>query len=206
MALDADDRLRLDYEQTTQYLRTLIDVRFRLLAFVPTVTGIAVAVIGQPRPAAELLGVGILGLLATLGIFVYELRNTQISGTLIRRAAELERQLQLPSSLGTQHFGGLYTERPGVNMQLLGFLPVSHGLGLALVYSAAIAGWSYLVAWGALERGGRARGPGGRGRARRGRRRRRPLRGRALPPPRGLARRAVELGRREILDLSPRPG
>lgn len=150
MALDPDDRLRLDYEQTTQYLRTLIDVRFRLLAFVPTVTGVAVAVIGRPRPAAELLGVGVLGLLATLGIFVYELRNTQISGTLIRRAAELERQLQLPSSLGTASSGGLYTERPGVNVQLLGFLPVSHGLGLALVYSAAIAGWSYLVAWGGL--------------------------------------------------------
>ena len=150
MALDVDDRLRLDYEQTTQYLRTLIDVRFRLLAFVPTVTGVAVAVIGRPRPASELLGVGALGLLATLGIFVYELRNTQISGTLIRRAAELERQLQLPSSLGTHHFGGLYTERPGVNLQLLGCLPVSHGLGLGLVYAAAIAGWSYLVAWGAL--------------------------------------------------------
>jgi hypothetical protein len=151
MALDADDRLLLDYEQTTQYLRTLIDVRFRLLAFVPTATAIAVAVIGQARSAAELLAVGVLGLLATLGIFVYELRNTQISGTLIRRAAELERQLELPSSLGTHAFGGLYTERPGVNVHLLGFLPVSHGLGLALVYSAAIAGWSYLVAWGGLK-------------------------------------------------------
>ena len=133
MALDADDRLRLDYEQTTQYLRTLIDVRFRLLAFVPTVTGVAVAIIGRPRPAAELLGVGVLGLLATGGIFIYELRNTQISGTLIRRSAELERQLQLPSSLGTHPSGGLYTERPGISEQLLGFLPVSHGLGLGLV-------------------------------------------------------------------------
>jgi hypothetical protein len=151
VALDADDRLRLDYEQTTQYLRTLIDVRFRLLAFVPTVTGVAVAIVGQPRPAAELLGVGVLGLLATLGIFVYELRNTQISGTMIRRAAELERQLRLPSSLGGQASGGLYAERPGITVQLLGFLPVSHGLGLALVYSAAIAGWSYLVAWGGLK-------------------------------------------------------
>jgi hypothetical protein len=150
MALDADDRLRLDYDQTTQYLRTLIDVRFKLLAFVPTVSGIAVAIVGQPRPAAELLGVGVLGLLATLGIFVYELRNTQISGTLVCRA-ELERQLQLPSSLGGQSSGGLYTERPGITVQLLGFLPVSHGLGLALVYSAAIAGWSYLVAWGGLK-------------------------------------------------------
>lgn len=61
MALDADDRLRLEYEQTTQYLRTLIDVRFRLLSFVPTVTGVAVAIIGRPRPVAELLGVGVLG-------------------------------------------------------------------------------------------------------------------------------------------------
>jgi hypothetical protein len=151
MPLDSDDRLRLDYEQTTQYLRTLIDVRFRLLAFVPTATAVAVAVVGRSGVAAELLGVGIIGLLGTLGIFVYELRNTQISGTLIRRAAELERQLELPASLGTQHFGGLYTERPGISIQLLGALPVSHGLGLGLVYSAAIGGWSYLVAWGALE-------------------------------------------------------
>jgi hypothetical protein len=154
MPLDADERLRLDYEQTTQYLRTLIDVRFRLLVFVPALTGLAVAVVGQPRPAAELLGVGIIGVVATLGVFVYELRNTQISGTLIRRAVELERQLQLPSSLGTQSSGGLYTERPGVNVQLLGTLPVSHGLGLGLVYAASIGGWSYLVAWGGLEAAG----------------------------------------------------
>jgi hypothetical protein len=148
--LEADEGLRLDYDQTTQFLHAFTDVRIRLLAFVPTISGAAVGLLGRPRPAAELLGVALLGLTATLGIFVYELRNTQISGTLIRRAAELERQLQLPSALGTSSSGGLYTERPGVNVQLLGFLPVSHGLGLALVYSAAIAGWSYLVAWGGL--------------------------------------------------------
>lgn len=149
-AVDVDDRLRLDYEQTTQLLRTLIDVRFRLLAFVPTISGIAVAFVGRPRPAAELLAVGLLGLLATLGIFVYELRNTQISGVLIPRATELEKRLQLPSESKGSDEGGLYSERPGITVQLLGFLPVSHGLGLALVYSAAIAGWTYLAAWGAL--------------------------------------------------------
>jgi hypothetical protein len=148
--VDADDRLRLDYEQTTQLLRTLIDVRFRLLAFVPTISGVAVAFVGRPRPAAELLGVGLLGLLATIGIFVYELRNTQISGVLIPRATELEKRLQLPSETKGADDGGLYAERPGISVQLLGFLPVSHGLGLAFVYSAAIAGWSYLVAWGGL--------------------------------------------------------
>jgi hypothetical protein len=147
-SVDADERLRLDYDQTTQLARALIDVRFRLLAFVPTVAGVAVAVIGTPRPAAELLGVGFLGLLATLGIFVYELRNTQIWASLILRATELERRLELPSELGGHGAGGLYGERPGITVQLFGFFPVSHGLGLGLVYSAAIAGWAYLVAWG----------------------------------------------------------
>src|SRR5205809_514200 len=61
--MDADDRLRLDYDQTTQLLRALMDVRFKLLGFVP---------VGQHR-------------------------------------------------------------------------------GLGLVYGAAISGWSYLVAWGALK-------------------------------------------------------
>lgn len=75
--MDADERLRFDFDQTTQLLRALVDLRFKLLAFVPTVAGTAVAFFGKPRPAAELLAVGLVGLLATLGIFVCELRNSQ---------------------------------------------------------------------------------------------------------------------------------
>jgi hypothetical protein len=148
--MDAEDRVRLDYEQTTQLLRTLVDVRFKLLAFVPTITGAAVGLVGRPRPAAELLGVGLLGLLATLGIFVYELRNTQLHDALLRRAAELERQLGLRSVLGASGPGGLFGELPGRAMRLFGVLPVSQDRGLALVYSAALAGWTYLSAWGAF--------------------------------------------------------
>ena len=62
-----------------------------------TISGIAVAFVGRPRAAAELRGVGLFGVLATIGI--------------------------------------------GITVQFLGFLPVSHGLGLGLVNSAAIAGW-----------------------------------------------------------------
>ncbi|MGZ4383713.1 MAG: hypothetical protein ACXVY3_03865, partial [Gaiellaceae bacterium] len=76
--MDADERLRLDYEQTTELYRTLLDVRFKLLAIVPTISGVAVGLLDKPRPAIELLAVGLLGLVATLGVFVYELRNTQI--------------------------------------------------------------------------------------------------------------------------------
>ena len=50
--------LRLDYEQTTDLLRTLADVRFKLLALVPTLSGAAVALLGHPGSAAELLALG----------------------------------------------------------------------------------------------------------------------------------------------------
>ena len=148
--MDADNGLRLDYEQTTQLLRTLVDVRFKLLAFVPTVAAAAVGLVGRPRPAAELLGVGMLGLLATLGIFVYELRNTQLQDAMVNRAVELERLLGLRSVLGASGPGGLFAELPSRTGRLLGVFPISQDGGLALVYSAALAGWTYLAAWGAL--------------------------------------------------------
>jgi hypothetical protein len=149
--LDADDRLRLDYDQTNQLLRALMDVRFKLLAFVPTVSGAAVALLGRPRPAAELVGVGLLGLVATLGVFVYELRNSQLLDALVHRAGELERLLGLRSVLGSQGAGGLFSERPPHSLRPARFLPsVGHDRGLSLVYAAALAGWTYLVAWGTL--------------------------------------------------------
>jgi hypothetical protein len=139
---DGDDRLRLDYDQTTQLLRTLTDIRFKLIAFVPTIAAAAVGLINRPRPAAELFAIGTLGLTATLGILVYELRNSQIYAAAAKRAADLERQLGFA--------GGLYSDHPPVTMRLLGFLPASRLLGLGLVYGAALAGWAYLVCWGAL--------------------------------------------------------
>ena len=125
--MDGDDRLRLDYEQTTQLLRTLTDIRFKLIAFVPTFAGASVGFFAHPRPAVELLAIGVLGLVATLGIFLYELRNSQIYATAARRAKDLERQLQLSGS--------------GLD---------AHDRGLSLVYGAALAGWSYIVSWGLL--------------------------------------------------------
>lgn len=148
--MDADDRLRLDYEQTTQLLRELVDVRFKLLAFVPTIAGAAVGLFGQPRPAIELLGLGLLGLIATLGVFLYELRNSQLHDSLVHRAQELESQMGLPSALGSKTSGGLFGERPGRTMRFLGVLTPTHDRGLALVYGAALGGWSYLVGWGVL--------------------------------------------------------
>ena len=147
--LSRGDLLRLDYDHTLDQLRTLTDVRFKLLALVPTVSGTAIGLLGRPRSAAELLGVGLLGLCATLGILVYELRNTQLYDYATRRAKAVERELQLVSAFGGQGAGGLYSERPDRSIHVLG-IELGHDRGLALVYGAALAGWSYLVSWGAL--------------------------------------------------------
>jgi hypothetical protein len=147
---DLDERLRLDYAQTTDLLRTLTDVRFKLLALVPTLSGAAIAILGHPRGAAELLGVGLLGLTATLGILLYELRNTELSEYGLRRAQQLEARLGLLSIDGGGASGGLFSERPARALRLFGLTPVDRDSGLSLVYSAALAGWTYLVAWGAL--------------------------------------------------------
>jgi hypothetical protein len=148
--VDADDRLRLDYEQTTDRYRTLVDIRFKLLAIVPTIAGIAVGLLGRPHSAAELLAVGLIGLFATLGIFFYELRNTQVHDAVVERAQQLEQRLGLGSTLGGSHAGGLFGEQRGHPIRLLGLVAVVQDRGLALVYGAALAAWSYLVAWGAL--------------------------------------------------------
>jgi hypothetical protein len=149
-SLDDNDRLRLDYAQTTDLLRTLTDVRFKLLAFVPTIAGAAVGLFGHPRPAAELLAIGLLGLVATLGILLYELRNTQVFDYATGRAARLESELRLPSPFKPGAAGGLFSEQPESSLRLFGVARIAQGSGLALVYGAALAGWSYLVAWGAL--------------------------------------------------------
>jgi hypothetical protein len=139
------DAARLEYDQTLQLVRTLIDVRFKLLAFVPTIAGFGVGLFGKPRPAVELLAVGLIGLVATLGIFIYELRNSQTYAAAVRRAAELEQALGMPGGPGS-----LLRERRGRTARLFGLLAAWQERGLALVYGAAISGWTYLFAWGVL--------------------------------------------------------
>ena len=147
---NGSDELRLDYDQTTDYLRSLTDTRFKLLAIVPTIAGAAVAFLSRGRPAAELLAVGLIGLAATLGILLYEVRNTQLYDYAVHRAKDLESRLGAVSIYDASAPGGLYTERPGHDVRVFGLALAGHERGLAVVYGAALAGWSYLVAWGAL--------------------------------------------------------
>jgi hypothetical protein len=148
------DQQLLDYNQTSDLIRTLTDVRFKLLALAPTVTGTAVALLSHAHATAELLGVGSLGLVATVGLVVYELRNTQLHEYALLRARTLERRLGLGSLTDQHQPGGLYSDQPLADLRVLGLLTATPEHGLALVYGAVTGGWSYLVAWGALHAAG----------------------------------------------------
>ena len=68
----------------------------------------------------------------------------------MRRSAQRpERELGLASAFGAAGPGGLFSERPDRSVHVLG-IELGHDRGLSLVYGAALAGWGYLVSWGAL--------------------------------------------------------
>jgi hypothetical protein len=96
----------------------------------------------------QLLALGGLGLAATLGVLSYDLRNSEIYDYAIRRAQRIETELRI-SLNGDGAPGGLFSERPSGTLRLFG-LTADRDRGLALVYSAALGGWAYLFAWGAL--------------------------------------------------------
>ena len=89
-------RQRGQYDAASQLLRGLTETRFKLLALVPSLAGAVIAFATARRTGLELLAIGLLGLAATLGVLLYELRNGEIKGEIARRVQRLEHAL-LPS-------------------------------------------------------------------------------------------------------------
>ena len=147
--MDADDRLRLDYEQTTGQISALTDVRFKLLSLVPTIALAAVGIAGAHPSTGGLVGVGVLGLGATVGILVYELRNMETLAVAVDRARGIARLLELHVVHGRAEPAGVITQ-PRRHHRLFGTVTVGQDQALGLVYGAALGGWTYLLAWGVL--------------------------------------------------------
>lgn len=144
--MDKDDLWR-EYQEISHNIRWLGDVRFRLLALVPSVSGLAVAVLAQVDRAsvAAALADSLLGLVATAGLLVYDLRNSEVYNALLFRVRYIERRLELPSSGLRPDAAGQYGERPFPRGEGR-TLAVTHGLGLALIYGAALGLWAFAVA------------------------------------------------------------
>src|SRR5689334_21506101 len=135
--MEWDERLKLDYEQTVSQFTMLADIRFKLLAFVPTVSGVAVAVFDKSKDPEVVLGVGILGFIVTVGIVIYDLRNSQFYDAAVHRAKWLQVLLRQPELSKDKNLGGLFYERPS-KIKMFGLVTMWHDFALALVYGASL--------------------------------------------------------------------
>ncbi len=139
------ENLRLDYETTVQQFTTLADIRFKLLAFVPTVTGAAFGILKNSPNNPATAAIGVFGFLVTLGIIFYEIRNTQFYDGAVHRAKALEARLKLPICAAGFTVGGFFSERSKGKLRLFGLVKIWHDMGLAIVYGSTLAAWTLLV-------------------------------------------------------------
>ncbi len=153
-----DEKNRIDYEQTIAYFHVLHDIRFKLLALQPVVSGTALVLIPRIPNISAGLGLACLGAIVTIGLTIYDQRNTQIYDRMFRRAQFLEKKHNLPPIplLSKKPTGGAFTDRPK-RRYLFGIIPIIwHDLGLSLVYGVSFGAWTYLIigAWQKLQSNG----------------------------------------------------
>lgn len=127
------DLLLKMYDQAAQTWRELISVRFKLFALVPTVslllltTVLSTEGLGKGLSLQLKLFISVLGLAVTMGLLVYELRNSALHDDLISRARKIEDALGVDT--------GLFRGR------LKGSALIRHGTAMALIYGASLAAW-----------------------------------------------------------------
>jgi hypothetical protein len=132
------DRLKVDYEQTLATYRMLADIRFKLLAFVPTISGAAIALLSSKTAQTHLqttLVISLLGFLVTLGIAFYDQRNSEIHDQMVSRAGFLERVLQFPVLHGRE---GHMRQRPESSRYLFNIYKMWHDRALAMIYGSVL--------------------------------------------------------------------
>jgi hypothetical protein len=151
---DELQKLKLDYQYAVDQFKMLADLRFKLLAFVPTLAGAAIAFLTETAAHETALAVGTLGFIVTIGITFYDIRNTQFYDAAVHRAKWLEALLELPVCTQGERIGGLFNERPGHTLQFFGLIEIWHDRGLSLAYGAALGGWAYLIASASLSLAG----------------------------------------------------
>jgi hypothetical protein len=135
--------LKLDYEQTLATYQQFAEIRFKLLAFVPALSAAAIALLTSAHVSGWTTStLGATGFIVALGIVLYDQRNSQFYNGAISRAQHLEIQLRLRRFEDDTHFGLFGSRDDHPRRRLLG-LPVRHGLGLGLVYSAVLGAWMF---------------------------------------------------------------
>jgi hypothetical protein len=117
------------YSEICTSWRALVDVRFKLLAFVPTISAALLSALllkSNPKATAGVI-IATFGLVVTIAIAIYDQRNSQLHDELISRARRIERDLGLAV--------GQFLGRPG------SWRFVKHDTALLTIYGATAAAW-----------------------------------------------------------------
>jgi hypothetical protein len=127
------------YTEVCSSWRMLTDVRFKLLGFLPAVSGVALLASqngdGVITTAVPRVSLALFGLVVTLGLYIYDRRNSELYDDLISRGRKIEEEL----GMDTGHFRG----RPKPKNTI-----VTHGSATTLIYGASAAAWLYLLGVG----------------------------------------------------------
>jgi Putative peptidoglycan binding domain len=121
------------YSEICNNFRMLTDVRFKLLGLVPTVSiAVLISLLSQ-KPDEKLsrysqLGISTFGLLITLGIRIYDQRNTELYKDLIHKGRRIEEELGI--NIG-QFRGRIQPSMSWFN----------HDTSINIIYYTAIGGW-----------------------------------------------------------------
>ena len=140
------NRWLMEYSEVNNNIRELTSIRFQLLAFLPAGTILGAFLLADADTVFHPV-LALFGMVITLGLWIYHLRNDQLYGALIGRAKELESRLLL--------INGQYRQRPApwLNLEpipLVGSLTIDHSTGINLVYGASFVAWFYAIVYGLL--------------------------------------------------------
>lgn len=123
------------YQQLCESYRAIDESRTKLLSLLPLATGAGILVLSGGGKALPELGlslpVGLFGIIATLGLFSYELHGIKKCAALIDAGQLIERRLEI---------NGQFLRRP---QEVAGF--VDEPFAASVIYPASLAGWTFFA-------------------------------------------------------------
>jgi hypothetical protein len=96
------ENVRTEYKEVCQNHRAITDFRGKLLTLIPLASGAGFYLLIPKQSAsgdlvpAYLIGIGVFGVLVTVGLFLHELRAIEECGDLIKVGRSLEERMGLP--------------------------------------------------------------------------------------------------------------
>lgn len=140
MSADEQDdikKLSVVYEQLCATYHAIRDFRAKLLGLLPLASGGGIFLLLMNPRSDFLIPIGLVGVLVTVGLSIYEIHNMQRCRKLIERGTEWESMLT--------RAGGQFRDHPVIRKTKKTSLVE---VAACFVYGSVLAGWLYVVIMG----------------------------------------------------------